>query len=481
MSDSNWIYVPTEDDDRPWTGRIWNDGEQSSRWRFEMIRFGVEGDLRTLPPFKDAAPVIGLFDHQRRCTLVRPLITRVDPGKAGMDYHFARTRIEGSCEALLTGLAINDELEETFAGLGFESEAFSAWYSGRSFSSQRDQESRLERIETKGTERETVAIENLGEVEGIRLASVQQDHRSSVVRSRHILKIRFAADRSLRDVINLAVGLEFLFGFLAGFRPRPPVFHIWQRADPDIIEGARHEEGGARAPEGQLEIGGVRWSSSEAPHPMQLIHRSGSGGTGLQQVLDAFIRAPVDLVTRMHAVESSRLFATTLNDKFARVMPVFEEYLRANFKAPDEVSYAAQEQAFFEWVDASSQEEIREFPKKHVQVVDRKAPSLPILIERGLDVLRNEGFRFPASLAKGIAARRGAMFHAAPIMQEEDIPSFYLEVRAVTAALLLHTLRDLGVPIAGLTEEYHALSDYTEFLKPGPWEKREGEAAAAKG
>jgi hypothetical protein len=478
MREGNWIYVPTEDEERPWTGRIWNEGDQSSRWRFEMIRFGTDHDFRTVPPFKDAAPVIGLLDHQRRCTLVRPLITRVDPGKAGLDYPFPRTRIEGSCEALLTGLAVHDELEETFAGMGFESEAFSAWYSGRSFSSQHDEEFRTKRIETRDTEQETVTVAGLGEVEGVRLASVQEDHRSSIVRSRHILRVKFDTQRSLRDVINLCLGLEFLFGFLTGFRPRPPVFHIWQ-ADTAAVKSTQADEGPVRAPEGQLEIGGVRWSSSEAPHPMRLIHRCGMGGTGLQQVLDAFMSDPADFVTRIHAVEASRHFATTLNDKFAQTMPVFEDYLRTTFTAPDEVSYATYEKAFFDWVELSPHKEVREFPKKHVKVVERKAASLPNFIERGLDALRAEGFRFPATLAKSIAGRRGAMFHAAPIMKEEDIPSFYLEVRAITAALLLHTLRDLDVPIKDLAEEYHALSDYMDFLKEAPWERREREASEA--
>ncbi|MET0369851.1 MAG: hypothetical protein ABW039_00590 [Sphingobium sp.] len=476
MKDGHWIYVPTPDAERPWTGRIWNEGDQSNRWRFEMIRSGIDGDFTTVPPFQDAAPVIGLFDHQRPCTLVRPLITRVDNGKAGLDFPFLRTRIEGSCEALLTGLAVADELDEVFAGVGFESEAFSAWYSGRAFSTQRDYESRTDRIETSGAQREVVQVPGLGEVEGIRLATVQENHRSSVVMSRHILKVRFEKAQSLREVINLCLGLEFLFGFLAGFRPKPPAFNIWQTSAPQGTGTFAMDKIPPQAPEGKLEIGGVRWSRGDAPHPMRLIHRCDQGGIGLKHVLDAFTNKPNDYVIRIHAVEASRHFATTLNNKFAQAMPVFEEFLRSTFTAPDEVSYAAHEKTFFDWIEASQEESVREFAKKHVKVVQRKAPSLPQLIDRGLQTLRADGFRFPTPLAKGIASRRGAMFHSAPLMEENDVPAFYHEVRAITFALLLLTLKDLGIPVSTLIEEYHALSDYSDFLKEGPWERREREA-----
>ena len=462
MENGSWILDPDEDEDRPWTGRIWDDGEQKTHWRFEMIRLAGVPEIYDSSPFNGAAPIGGLLDHQRPCTIIRPLVTKIDPGMAGENYPHHRTRIEGVFQALLTGLVVEDESEETFLGIGFESEAFAAWYGGRSFSTIRGEDFQAERVETSGTEKETFVVTGLGTVEATRVAFVSEDHRSSVVRTRIFLRIVFEGPRSLTDAMDLGLGLELLFGFLAGFRPRPPTFRLWQA--PEVV-GER-----ARSREAELQIGGVSWSANKFPHPIERIHMCGQGGIDLQQVLNSYVASSVDFVTRIHSVESSRYFATTLNNKFAHVMPVFEEYLKATYNQADEESYATREQAFFDWVDESPDTEVREFSKKHITVVKRKSPPLQKLIKRALVSLNAEGFRFGSDLAKRITKRRAAMFHSAPLMEEEDVRSFYVEVRAVTFILLLHTLRDIGVPVQPLTDQYHSLSDFVPFLKKGSWE-----------
>lgn len=461
MDSGNWIYVPDVDEDRPWTGRIWDEGDSKSRWRFELIRHADLSDIYSTSPFAGAAPVSGLLDHQRPCTIIRPLVTRIDPGKSGQKFPFLRTRIEGSCQAFLTGLAIEDETAEDFAGIGFESPAFAAWYGGRSFSTVSGATHRTERIETIDEAKEPATIAGLGEVEATRIASVKDDHHSSIVKTRTILRIVFDRQRSLSEAMDICLGLEFLFGFLVGFRSRPPLFHLWQQRDPEAEDVSRDAE---------LQIGGVNWSPGEPPHPFERLHMAGRGGVGLATVLERFAANSSDFVTRIHAIESSRFFATTLNDKFAHVMPVFEQYLKATYAQADEDSYASKEQAFFDWVDQSADPDIPEFSKKHIQVVKRKAPSLQTLIARAIASLNTEGFRFGENLAKRIASRRAAMFHSAPLMEKADVRSFYIEVRAVTFMLLLHTLRDIGVPLAPMAEEYHALSDFVPFLKKGPWD-----------
>lgn len=466
VGDGKWLFVPTEDADRPWTGRIWDEGELISRCRFELIRNAEPDTLYDTAPFREAMPVIGLMDHQRPCTLVRPLITRVDPGKAGLLYPFLRLRIEGSCHAILTGIAVEDDSAAIFQGIGFESDAFAAWYGGTSISTQLGEDSRAKMIEASEAHSENIIVQGLGEISVARQAFVKDDYRSSQMRTRTIFRVYFETLRSLSETIDLCVALELLFGFLAGFRPKPPIFHIWKPADPDGLAMTNRE--------GELDIGGINFTNREFPHPLERVHICGRGGTGLQQVLDRFIPAMPDFVRRIHAIEASRYFSTTLDEKFAKTMPIFEQFLKTLPKTPEEENYLSVESAFFGWVEAEGGEDFGNFSKKHLTVVDRKSPSLRTLIGRSIADLSSVGFRFDAPLAKRIAIRRAAMFHSSPVYDEDDIPHFYEETRAVTALLLFHTLRDLGVDLAPLTQQYYPFSDFSDFLKRGPWERDDG-------
>lgn len=460
MDRADWIYVPDFDEERPWTGRIWSDGDNKTQWRFELIRHANIENLYDVSPFLDAAPVGGLIDHTQRCTLIRPLITKIDPGSLGGDYAFPRTRIEGICQALLVGLVVQDEAVEMVSGIGFESDAFAAWYGRSSFKTSKGDDRRTKRIETSPPQHENLVVGGLGEAHATITASINNDYSSSAVETRVYFRIKFDKPRSLKDSMDICLGLELLFGFLVGFRPRPPAFRLWQTTNSSA--------GDLPAPTGELHLSGVHWKSTTPPHPMDRLHRCGQGGVSLQNVLDAFAANPVDFVTRIFSVESGRFFATTLNDQFARVMPVFEEYIKARFNQADESDYLAKETAFFDWVDQASNRDIGDFCRKHVQVVERKSPSLPTQLQRAMTVLNEAGFRFASDLPRRISKRRASMFHSAPLMDEENVRSFSVETKAVTAMLLLHTFRDLGVPLAPLTEALRPLSDFAVFLAEPP-------------
>jgi hypothetical protein len=462
MTEGTWIYIPERPEGgEPWTGRIWSEGKRSRRWNFEIIRHAELKDIYACGVFDSAKPVSVLLDHQRPATLIRPLVLQVDPGKVGTTHPFPRTRLEGSFQALLSGLAIEDEQVPQFAGLGFESEAFAAWYGGRPFSATTGDGFRTKSIEVADPEKEIVNIEGLGQVEATRLAHVRADHSTSEVRTRSILRITFDRLRSLPEAMDLCLGLELVFGFLVGFRPKWPTFHLWlqARGDNENVSTMRNAE---------LELGGVYFRDAPAPHPMERVHRCQQGGTDLRQVLEAYAAAPIDIVTRIHAVQVGRWFGASLNDKFAAVMPVFEQYVQATFKSEEEVSFLALERTFFAYVDAATDSALIEFSKKHLQVRDRKSPSLPTLIGRAIDSVNSEGFRFDPGLAKRISDRRATMFHSAPLMTEADVHSFYEETQAVTALLLLRTLDELGVKIAPLSKDHHAITEFSNFMHGGP-------------
>ncbi len=69
-------------------------------------------------------------------------------------------------------------------------------------------------------------------------------------------------------------------------------------------------------------------------------------------------------------------------------------------------------------------------------------------------------------MANRIQKRRGAIFHSAPQMNEQDVREFFEEIRAATGLLMLHTFKDLGIDIAALAGNYTGLRDLRGFLIP---------------
>ncbi|MCH7725784.1 MAG: hypothetical protein IH991_04785, partial [Planctomycetes bacterium] len=392
--------------------------------------------------------------------MLRPIVTTVDPGKIGMTHPWLRTRLEGSFQALLTGKAVTDEHEPLFSGVGFESASFSAWYGGRIFSETHDSEYRTRSIEVGEPQTEKIVISGIGELEAIRQAHVASDHASSQVRALSILRINFDRMLSLSEAMDLSLGLELVFGFLVGFRPEPPTFHLWWPP--------HAEDESSEIRDAELELGGVHFRSDKSPHPFNCVHVRGRDGAGLEQVVAGYAANPSDIVNRIHAIQIGRWFGSTLNDKFAAVMPIFEECLKAKYRLAPELTYMEAEAKFFAYVDSSGDPDLIEFSKKHLEVKDRKSPSLSTLIGRALDELNAAGFRFDLKLASRIAKRRATMFHSAPLMSDNDVREFYTETRAVTAALMLLTLRDLAVDISQLPQAYNAMNDFTPFMPEMP-------------
>lgn len=460
MNDGVWIYVPEAGDQEPWTGRVWSDSDGIRRWCFEAIRRANGVSMYGQGVFERAGPVTVMLDHQRPATLIRPLVTRVDPGSIGLKYAGLRTRLEGSFQALLAGKSVTDEHEPLFSGMGFESVSFSAWYGGRLISEQRDPEYRTKSIELGEPLTERVTISNIGELKATRQAHVASDHISSQIRALSTLRINFDRLRSLSEVMDLGLGLELVFGFLVGFRPEPPTFHLWWPP--------RAENSTSEICDAELSLGGVYFRTAKPPHPLNCVNVCGRNGVKLDKVLASYAANSTDIVTKIHAVQLGRWFGGTLKEKFGAVIPVLEKCVKAKYQSASERSYIQAEIDFFAYIDASGDPELINFSKKHVEVKKRKSPSLPTLLARAFDDLNSAGFRFDAELAPRIARRRAAMFHSAPLMSDDDVQAFYLETRAATTALMLLTLRDLGVDISHLPEAYNAMSDFTPFMPEFP-------------
>ena len=469
-----WIIIPDPDEKKEaWVGQITRDSAVKSSWQFELVRPVNYADLYRQEPFHDADNVIGLLDHQKPCTLIRPIITRVDPGKIDVKNKSQRTIVAGEFQALLSDINAEDGDEQKFLGIAFESEALDAWYGTPTFGRDFDYVAKTPTLDIKPTKTDDFNVIDFGQVAITRTARLASKLRSSSLRSATVFRVEFQRPRSINEVISLAFGLERLFGFLVGFRGEYPVFITWIS---DKIKSGEIEYNY----DGTLEIGNVDWSEGEIPHPLSCIHLNGINNATLPTILEKFLAREDDVVNQIHAVEFSRFFSRNLNDRFAVAMPVLESYVQKRYKTGEEESYIQSQVEFFAWIDSSSSEAVREFPRKHVSIKNSKAPSLKTLLTRAIDFCNQKGFCFDIELADRIQKRRGKLFHAAPQISKDDVLSFSLEVRAVTGLLLLHTLDDIGIDIAYLANRYHALGDLRPFMI-APNQQQEKEAGEAKG
>ena len=457
-----WICVEDTDSAKEaWVGTITPHEGPNTWWEFELIRRAEMKDIYRKNPFEGGqSTVVGLLDYQRQCTLIRPLVHYIDPGSLGVRIGALRTRITGQFAALLSDLAVLDAEKETFSGIAFRSDVLSAWYAPSMYKTDYDNETQTHAVSISETKKDEInlAIGRVTCTSGVELSS---HVRSGAIKSATAFRLEFSAPASLNAVIATCFGLDGLFGFLIGFRGKPPVFYTWLN---ETYKVGEHE----LSHDGTLDIAGLNWIKGDPPHPMDCIHVNGLGGASLQLILERFLADQENAITQINAVAFSRFFSKNINERFLIVMPVLESYVRRKYVSPDEASYIQHAKQFFKWIDESESEEITEFCRKHIEVRDAKSPSLKTLLTRAIDEVNRCGFRFPSEMANRIQKRRGCLFHTAPQMKAQEVRELFDEVQAATGLLMLHTYLDLGIDIACLANRYFALRDFRTFLVPPP-------------
>lgn len=354
-------------------------------------------------------------------------------------------------------LEVEDESKEMFTGVSFSSEAFAAWYARRNFQMSLESEGKHS-IDVPTPVTEEFELQGWGKVACTTATNISSQFRSAAVESVSIFRMDFDKTRSLADVLELSWSLEQLFGFLIGYRPKPPEFRL--------RTGEKHKWGDQEIPEeGRLQLSGVDWIDRGYIHPGECINVCGRANSSVAAVTKTFLDARDDFATRMSAVEFSRFFSRSINDRFSVVMPVLEEYLRRTYTSADESSYTDQQSKFFDWVDAANDPVVKEFSQKHIIVKDAKTPSLKTLLLRAIKTVNDSGFSFPQSIAGDIQKRRGQVFHSVPQMNREDARAFYIEVLAATGILMLHTYRDLGINIRSIIDSQLAFGELRAFVE----------------
>ena len=143
---------------QPWVGVISPPDRSGASWGFEMIRHVDIQDAYVIDPLDGPETVCAMLDFQQRCTLLRPRVLTVDPGKVGSLLLAERTRIVGEFDALLSGLPVVDVNTPSFVRLSFDSGVFAAWYGAQMFGTKTDPKTRACVVETKSTESTEVIL-----------------------------------------------------------------------------------------------------------------------------------------------------------------------------------------------------------------------------------------------------------------------------------------------------------------------------------
>ena len=426
-----------------WTGWLKPPETSGGYWSFELVRHNEPSDLYWTGALERNPTVLALFDYVERCTLFRPLVTAIDPGKIGVDLPVARTRVLGETEAVLTGMWVPDPDIPLFTRLRFESDAFTIWYARRFFRTEFEPVRRAYNVQILDPKADGYEL-SIGALTCTTSATVSEADLSATIRSATVFSLGFAEPVSLREAAETARALDLLFGFLVGFQGKPPVFTLVS-SQPYLPE-----EPSPLRREAKLDVAGKFWLPGPPPHPMNALHRRGLGGGDVVTVLEKFFADRDRISARIHAVDFSRHFSRSPYDRFSIVMPTLEAYLKARYTKPDEQGYLDVQDAFFAWVEKSPDPRLSDFSKKHLKVVASKAPSLPTLLERAIDFAQGKGISIPVEMAVRIAKRRGNLFHNTAKMDGTEVERFREEIVAATTLLMLHTFDDLGIDVASM-------------------------------
>lgn len=452
-----WVSLPSNKGEMPWTGRIKIEDGPQEHWTFDILREEKRSRAIDADPFKDKQSAVVLLDYQKNGTLIHPMTTTFNPGSVGYDYPVQRKRLEGSFSHLLDGLAVDSPTEEIFAGLAFDSEALRFWHSPN-FGPSVNHGGKGSVIDTSVGDLESFDITGVG---NFKIRSWNQHHQQrdlQTVRPHVTLSLTFDQPRSLLQTIEIAWALEFLFGFLIGYRLKRPNFRLWQTRT--------YTSGESEIPYyGYLVMGGTAWDPKRSADMFSVQHIRGQSVGRTEAVLTSFFQNRSSAMKNIFVVERARFFTNLVDQSFISILPTLEELLRQRYTTAEETSYLSQKDAFFAYVDASPDKSLLEFSKKHLQIKNSKAPGLKQVLERAIADIGDTAFEFPPDIADRIAARRHDLAHRTRSFEADEIPALVSETRAAVLLLMLLTYRDLGIPLSELSGEQMRFRWFCDFLK----------------
>lgn len=458
--DDMWLKVfdPKLPDSEPWIGKISLEDDQKSRWQFELIRSldGMSESYAPITYFNESQSLTGLLDLQRDCTLIRPMVTNLNPGSFGVYQVGHRTKLNGQFQALLENAAVKDLDAPRVLGVSIASDSFASWYAKISRSEIENQTS----SPMGNYEEEIISIQGLGKVTCRYGFSKSMTTWEDKEKSYSAFNIDFDHKISVNDSMVWCFELECLFQFLVGLSTKWSKFSL--KMDETYQSGSDTHHYFS-----ELTFSKTPYKNLERPHPFECAHNNRRCSADLEQILNCYVEDRKNLAERIQAIRYARLMANSLQEKFTTTLPVLEAYLTKTYQNYDEVSFLESKKAFFDWVEKSDNSDVLDFSKKHIKVADAKAPSLKNLILRAMESVNSEGYKFSENLSDKITKRRGRVFHNnLTIDDHDDGMNFRAEVFTIIGLLALHTYRDLGLDISKLESGRSGNQEIQWFFKP---------------
>lgn len=448
-----------------WSGTIKYPSKSGQMFSFEAIRPIDISEMYSTSPFpwgemgveEKVKCVTALLDFQRPCTFVRPLIFSVNPGSMGTSLRGMRTKIKGSFQALLEGMSVADPDEPLFKEVWFSSEALSVWARPAIVEEQQIDAGQRYSLEFNAPTPRRYKIVGVGCIELNTDFSRSWTWRNKEIFHNPVLSLKFNKKRSLSDCIKICGELEVLLGFLTGFRTRFPEFNL--------VAGSSRGRN-ASADTARLVLSGVHFSKRKGKvERSNCLHFEGRDGANLGRIVRKFFERPEDIVDRMGAVQYATNLSRNMNDKFSRVIPILEKFLKERFPGDKQEGIENHKDEFFEFLEKEAPPHLMEFSKRFLIFRPNKPEGFKRNIESAISYLNERGWDIPMKMAQNIQKRRGGAFHGSWKMEGEDILRFHWEITIATVILMFLTLEELGINIKKATKYYRVRWDYGLLLK----------------
>lgn len=461
-----WVYLPEEEGEEPWIGQLSTPDRPGGRATFEILRHSEGLFDESVGALEKSEVLIALLDHQQLATIIGPFVSRIDPGSVGVGYAATRTRLEGSFQNLLIGLAVSDLDEKILKGVTIASDSFRLWYAP-DFGVKVERKGEEQTVKWSKVASEVFEVEGVGAFTCSCSNKLENNAGSQTFTPQVLMNIAFQELKSVRDVTDLVWGIESLFGFLIGFRLRPPSITVWTAETYKLDEGGREYSWS-----GNLKLCSANWNDEKHPDKFEIQSWRNADAPNTDEIISSFLKNRESFMKRIHAINEANLFSKTLDRSFAAIAPALEEYLKGRFTAADELQYQNVRQKFFDYIDACPDEAIKEFSRQHIEEAPKgKKPGFKQLIERAIKELEPTNLSFSTALPREINSQRGTLFHTVPTFKASSVQTLLESTRGATFILLLLTFADLGFDLRKLHLSTHRFGKYRQFLPPnGPAE-----------
>lgn len=275
-------------------------------------------------------------------------------------------------------------------------------------------------------------------------------HRATLVNEAHLL-LTFDDAITISESIEVASAFAILFRFLTGLHTKY-----------DIVGFDFNPEHGSAWMD--CHLGGIKYEEEELSVRRLPLHFDDLDIGCIERAICAFWDNHQTLMPFLVMLENAWRFEPDFPTKYRMLAPALEQYLTSRYPGIEEISYMDNERTFFEYIDQSDNSRIKEFSKKHLKVIDRKAPGLRQRVEQAISTMDHEGVPIPKTYAKSIAESRHRLSHASSIFSQNDFDKLYLNTQCVIILLIGHIFLDLSIPI-GFLGSSAQLSDALEQIQ----------------